>query len=93
MQVRRSSLSNLSAVDIVDTRKLEKKNLTMIEKLTKELKDKIASFDICKPYVWLLKLSEADFNELEICLKDIASANGFSALASPQFGKLPKLAY
>ena len=57
----------------------------MIEKLTKELKDKIASFDICKPYVWLLKLSEADFNELEVCLNDIASANGFSALVSPQF--------
>lgn len=61
------------------------KESTMIEKLTKELKDKIASFDICKPYVWLLKLSEADFNELEVCLNDIASANGFSALVSPQF--------
>lgn len=57
----------------------------MIERLTKELKDKIASFDICKPYVWLLKLSEADFNELEVCLNNIASANGFSALVSPQY--------
>ena len=57
----------------------------MIEKLTKELKDKIASFDICKPYVWLLKLSEADFNELEVCLNDIASVKGFPALVSPQF--------
>ena len=57
----------------------------MIEKLTKGLKDKIASFDISKPYVWLLKLSEADFNELEVCLNDIASANGFSALVSPQY--------
>ena len=56
----------------------------MIEKLTKGLKDKIASFDISKPYVWLLKLSEADFNELEVCLKDIASANDISALVSPQ---------
>ena len=57
----------------------------MIEKLTKELKDKIASFDICKPYVWLLKLSEADFSELEGCLNDIASANDISALVSPQY--------
>lgn len=64
---------------------MEKKNLTMIEKLTKELKDKIASFDICKPYVWLLKLSEVDFNELEVCLNDIASVKGFPALVSPQF--------
>lgn len=54
-------------------------------KLTKELKDKIASFDICKPYVWLLKLSEVDFNELEVCLNDIASVKGFPALVSPQF--------
>ena len=65
---------------------MEKKNLIMIEKLTKELKDKIASFDISKPYVWLLKLSEADFNELEVCLNDIASTNnGVSALVSPQY--------
>lgn len=59
--------------------------MTMIEKLTKKLKDKIASFDISKPYVWLLKLSEADFNELEVCLKDVTSANGISALVSPQY--------
>lgn len=57
----------------------------MIEKLTKELKAKIASFDISKPYVWQLKLSEADFNELEICLEGIASTRGTSALISTQY--------
>lgn len=53
----------------------------MKRELTQPLKDKISSLDISKPYVWRLKLSEADFNELEACLSAIASADGVSALA------------
>lgn len=49
-------------------------------RLSKLLADKIASIDISLPYVWKLKLSEADFNEIETCLKHVASTQGISAL-------------
>lgn len=44
--------------------------------------DKIASLDVSQPYVWRLKLSEADFNDLETYLTRIATVDGVSALAN-----------
>lgn len=49
--------------------------------MTKSLQDKIESLDISLPYVWKLKLSEADFNEIETCVRGIVFAKGVSALA------------
>ena len=49
--------------------------------MTKSLQDKIESLDISLPYVWQLRLSEADFNEIETCLKAIVKKDGVSALA------------
>lgn len=56
----------------------------METRLSKKLADKIASLDITHPYVWMLKLSEADFNELEVCLSAIVSDCGVAALAKPE---------
>ena len=56
----------------------------MPRRLSKSLADKIASLDICHPYVWKLRLSEADFKELEVCLSAIASDGGTAALAKPE---------
>lgn len=49
--------------------------------MTKSLQDKIEALDISLPYVWQLRLSEADFNEIETCLKAIVKKDGVSALA------------
>jgi hypothetical protein len=49
--------------------------------MTKSLQDKIESLDISLPYVWQLRLSEADFNEIETCLKAIVKKDSVSALA------------
>lgn len=49
--------------------------------MTKLLQDKIEALDISLPYVWQLRLSEADFNEIETCLKAIVKKDGVSALA------------
>lgn len=49
--------------------------------MTKELQDKIEALDISLPYVWRLRLSEADFNEIENCLKTIVDKDGASALS------------
>jgi len=49
--------------------------------MTKSLQDKIEALDISLPYVWRLRLSEADFNEIEVCLKAIVEKDGVSALA------------
>ena len=56
----------------------------METRLSKKLADKIASLDISHPYVWKLRLSEADFNELEVCLSAIVSDCGVAALAKPE---------
>ena len=56
----------------------------METRLSKKLADKIASLDISHPYVWKLRLSEADFNELEVCLSAIVSNCGVAALAKPE---------
>ena len=49
--------------------------------MTKSLQDKIESLDITVPYVWRLRLSEADFNEIEACLKTIVDKEGVTALS------------
>ena len=49
--------------------------------MTKSLQDKIESLDITVPYVWRLRLSEADFNEIETCLKAIVDKVGVTALS------------
>lgn len=54
-------------------------------RLSQSLRDKIATMDINQPYVWRLRLSEADFNELEKCLTAIASDNGKATLATPEY--------
>lgn len=56
----------------------------METRLSKKLADKIASLDISHPYVWKLRLSEADFNELEVCLSAIMSDCGVAALAKSE---------
>src|SRR5574344_787214 len=56
----------------------------METRLSKKLADKIASLDISHPYVWKLRVSEADFNELEVCLSTIVSDRGVAALAKPE---------
>lgn len=56
----------------------------METRLSKKLANKIASLDISHPYVWKLRLSEADFNELEVCLSAIVSNCGVAALAKPE---------
>ena len=56
----------------------------METRLSKKLADKIASLDISHPYVWKLRLSEADFNELEVYLSAIVSDCGVAALAKPE---------
>lgn len=56
----------------------------METRLSKKLADKIASLDTSHPYVWKLRLSEADFNELEVCLSAIVSDCGVAALAKPE---------
>ena len=56
----------------------------METRLSKKLADKIASLDTSHPYVWKLRLSEADFNELEVCLNAIVSDCGVAALAKPE---------
>ena len=49
--------------------------------MTKSLQDKIEALDISVPYVWRLRLSEADFNEIETCLKTIVDKEGVTALS------------
>ena len=49
--------------------------------MTKSLQDKIEALDISVPYVWRLRLSEADFNEIETCLKTIVDKDGVMALS------------
>lgn len=49
--------------------------------MTKSLQDKIEALDISVPYVWRLRLSEADFNEIETCLKAIVDKDGVTALS------------
>lgn len=56
----------------------------METRLSKKLADKIASLDISHPYVWKLRLSKADFKELEVCLSAIVSDCGIAALAKPE---------
>jgi hypothetical protein len=51
-------------------------------RLSSALCDKISSFDIREPYVWRLKLSETDFNELEACLSAFVADKGKSALVT-----------
>ena len=49
--------------------------------MTKSLRDKIEALNITVPYVWRLRLSEADFNEIETCLKTIVDKEGVTALS------------
>lgn len=48
--------------------------------MTKFLQEKIEALDITLPYVWRLKLSEADFNDIEAHVKVIVEKEGVSAL-------------
>lgn len=52
--------------------------------ISRQLKHKIASLDISKPYVWRLRLSETDFQELEDCLSGGVSNGDVSALVRPE---------
>lgn len=56
----------------------------MERRLSKTLAEKIASIDISHPYVWKLRLSESDFNEIEVCINSIISTKGVSALATSE---------
>lgn len=51
-------------------------------RISKPLAEKITSIDLSHPYIWKLRLSEADFNEIEVCLKTIVTTQGISALAT-----------
>ena len=51
------------------------------------LQDIISSFDISQPFVWRLKLSETDFNELESCLEAVSASKGVSSLALQEHAK------
>ena len=53
--------------------------------MERRLKDKIAQLDICQPYVWRLRLTEADFTELEADLNDVARNQGCQALVSEEY--------
>lgn len=50
--------------------------------MTKSLQDRIEALDISLPYVWRLRLSEADFNEIETCLKAVVEKEGRAALTA-----------
>ena len=56
----------------------------MEKRMNPQLVNKIASFDISQPYVWRLRLSEADFKELETCLKAVVSTDGVNALSKAE---------
>ncbi len=47
-------------------------------KLSPALRHKIDSLDKARPYVWRLRLTEADFQELESCLEDSVADHGGS---------------
>lgn len=51
-------------------------------RLSSSLRDKISSLDIREPYVWRLKLSEADFKKLEACLSAFIADKGKIALTT-----------
>lgn len=53
--------------------------------MERRLKDKIAQLDISQPYVWRLRLTEADFTELEADLNDVARNQGCQALVSEKY--------
>jgi len=48
--------------------------------MTKSLQEKIEALDISLPYVWRLRLSKTDFNEIESHLKTIVVKEGVSSL-------------
>ena len=64
----------------------------MKEILTKTLSEKIAQLDTAQPYVWRLRLSEADFRLLEQCLTAVATEKGKRTLATEEWAK-PMLVY
>lgn len=51
--------------------------------MTETLREKIEALDLGEPYVWRLKLSEAEFNEMETCLRAVADKEGVTALSGP----------
>lgn len=51
-------------------------------RLSSNLRTKIASLEIKEPFVWRLKLSETDFNELEACLSAFVAEKGKTALTT-----------
>ena len=53
--------------------------------MERRLKDKIAQLDISQPYVWRLRLTEADFTEMEADLNDVARNQGCQALVSENY--------
>lgn len=53
--------------------------------MERRLKDKIAQLDISQPYVWRLRLTEADFTEIEADLNDVARNQGCQALVSENY--------
>lgn len=65
----------------------------MERRLSSILQDKIRAFNIQEPYVWRLRLSEADFNELEASLRHCASSKGLSSLTSDQVAAKETLIY
>jgi hypothetical protein len=48
----------------------------MLNNLTPELANKIAGVDLREPYIWRLKLSAADFEQLEAAISQSISENG-----------------
>lgn len=57
---------------------------SMERKLSKDLLDKINALDKTKPYVWALRLSETDFNNLETIVSDSLATDGADVLVQPQ---------
>ena len=53
-------------------------------RLNQELIHKIQTLDIKKPYVWKLRLSESDFNEIEAGINAVYTLEGFRSLTNTQ---------
>ena len=56
----------------------------MERRLSVTLRDRIKTFDRAKPYVWKLRLSKADFEDLETCITATVNESGVSTLTKPE---------
>lgn len=53
-------------------------------RLSSSLRSRIEKLDIAQPFVWRLKLSESDFNELETCITSCADEKGKAQLVKSE---------